>query len=1122
MSRHKSSLPSLNKTFSLTGDLSSDDFSCSQPVVGRSFGGLFGQEDFTFSRADLRTPPDMRVHLELLNKTHKISKNRRAGKTPAPKPKLIKRSSRSKEKEAMLELESQLEDRNTPSKLDIKEVPTALQEAISFDRAKYCGVQAKLDFYDRYRQANRDFYVYMKDDDVPDECKTPRSTYLRELEKRSLPPLSLVMRHKDKPNGVFLANRGLGDLHMAPLVETIDMLPNVNTIDLNDNRLTDVTLMPLMLKLISMKTLTHLDLSFNKIDDSSEVIMDYIKSPECCLTTLMLNGADVDDTEAGNLSEALSMNSSLLTLSLAHNLLGRDEPKAAFNKELVTGGVAIGKMLEVNSTITKLDLSWNAIRLDSAEKLAASIRKNSTLVELHLGHNGFGDNATQIIGRALKTNDTLTALDISYNSLNPKSVAVLANSLVFNDKVSYVNLDGNILGKVGTQAMVAAIQRAASSVRSLHISFNDCDCRKIEQGLFDPANPSGTHVVDLSTPYGVMVVDECMYLANYRAGVTLVKLEYSSGGAYYRVPLNVVSTSVGNFSIDAFRKLCKSTASLILEGKSKNRPAADSLAKLMAMFQFKMKLELAIQCVNHIRKQWEEKVKKRKILDTSEELFEVLLFEVFFALFVINDDDYSGTVDVDEFTNTIDSLGLSISVEEATRLMTEFDKDNSGTIDANEFSTLMVNEYCRTEAPRGRIVDSTTNQPWVVPTFGRARIEIECVCDAPSVFDVGEDSGTASVIKAMRDAKTEEQRMLIFEQAVQSPYHFMTESQGQLLLEEICGPPSNRITKGSKLLQIVAAILPQLVSAEHCVKFIHYNLNDAMTIELRLLLGGMFNALTGAATGHYLFDLKNDREVMLCRKLASIATTETKYCRGMNCNTSQHGDFSHFRNEQLNDQHMRVTPQWIASTTSTNKLRLDFISTARPKQSIKAMNAPRFERLIKKMNLVSVKNRMVEIEMQIQLEKEKQLAEAYRATQEPPKASRQSSVRGARNRNSVLNRSKSKKDVTQSSTVDKSEPLSPSASALCLSLTPSACVSEVPSGGTTPLQSQFPTPRPDSPKEEEALAEELVNKYSVDLKAPFTVSRLVVAHISYISESVIGVLTLYISCVVYAREGILH
>lgn len=970
-------LPSLSKSFQTSFDMSASDFATSLPVVSRSFGDVFGATSHSFSRSDLRTPPEERERIRKENEEllalKKPKKTSKGFQPPTIEQLEAERAAQTaaKNKETNAAFKRPVgRQQSVMNLLFTKRKIAILEDTGKFDRDKYVGAEAKQHLQRMYRDANRDLSVYVKDEDVPEGRRTPRSLYLREVERRNLPPLSLVLRKEDNAHGVFLANRGLGDTHMAPLVEIIDSLPSVSTVDLNDNRLTDVTLMPLMIKLVSMPSLTHLDLSYNKIDDSSEVIMTYIKSPDCTLQTLVLNGADVDDAEAGNLAEAISQNTSISTLCLSHNLLGQTELVAASNPDIVTGGVAIGLMLEVNKTITKLDLSWNAIRLGSAEKFASSVKKNVTLCTLMLGHNSLGDSATQILGRALKTNPTLEVLDLSYNTLNPKSISVLANSLVFNEVMSVVNLDGNILGRVGTQAMVSAIQRAggSGSTRKLHVSFNECDCRKNEPGLFDPSNPTGEYEVDLSTAYGVMVIDECFYLGNFRAGVTLSGLEYKSGEGGGFVPVKLAldqpKAAAGKFNPEEFRKSARALATLVLEGERKEKEAADGLCSLLKTFSFNMGRKSALPIVKLIKGNWEQKIERAKALQSTatDQLYEVLLFEIFFALFVANDDDLSGTIDADEFVQTLDSLGMTISKEGATRLMNEFDKDKSGSIDANEFSAILVKEYCNTEAPRGQYVEASTMRPWTIPTSGKARIKIDCVCDAPSVFDVGDDSGVESVIRAMQEAKTEEQKGLIFEQAVQSPYHFMTEAQGQMLLNELAGPVGDRNSKSKRLYEIIASILPQLVSAEHCTKFIQYNLTVEETLSLRLLMGQMFCALTGSPTGHYAFELKKPAHALYARKLAAIANTETKFCRSLGCNTSQYGDYSHFRNERLDGKNNRISPAWIANCPPTGRLTLDFISTTRPKQGMQGLPSSRFKKMLAKLDLESIEQRQAEID----------------------------------------------------------------------------------------------------------------------------------------------------------------
>ena len=483
-------------------DLDPVYFAKSQPALNhvRDATDIFGADAIhhSFGKGFLLTPREIREKIreqEAFVETTETKREKRLGSNYAivkrfEEARKLKQLKKEREKEAeakaakdalaaheQLVLSLKSEESVLPDGHSGNENDEFILESKAFERDKYLGDKARKDFFDMYQKTDKNLGLYLTDSDVQEEDKTPRSVYLREVCKRNLPPLSLVLRKESDAHGVHLEHRGLGDLHISPLIEIIEKLPFLDTVDLTDNRLTDETLMPLMLKLKSMPGLTHLNLSDNKIDDSSEVIMEYIKSSQCTLKTLVLNGADVDDNEACNLANAITHNCSISTLELAHNLLGKDEPSAAVNPHIMTGAVALGLMLEVNTTLTKLDVSWNAIRNKSAQKLAKSLKKSSTLKELYLGHNGIGDEAAQLIGKVLKKNTSLRVLDLSYNSLHPKSIAVISHALVHNESISLVRLDGSILGRVGAQSMVGAIQRSSGKVVKLNITFNDCDHR---------------------------------------------------------------------------------------------------------------------------------------------------------------------------------------------------------------------------------------------------------------------------------------------------------------------------------------------------------------------------------------------------------------------------------------------------------------------------------------------------------------------------------------------------------------------------------------------------------------------------------------------------------------------
>lgn len=94
----------------------------------------------------------------------------------------------------------------------------------------------------------------------------------------------------------------------------------------------------------------------------------------------------------------------------------------------------------------------------------------------------------------------------------------------------------------------------------------------------------------------------------------------------------------------------------------------------------------------------------------------------------------SGTMELDEFLETLESLGhKDFDRDVAKRLMAEHDRDESGSIDANEFGMIMLNEFCKTEMPKGELVVSATGEKWEIPTSGNCMIQLFYQSELPTM-----------------------------------------------------------------------------------------------------------------------------------------------------------------------------------------------------------------------------------------------------------------------------------------------------------------------------------------------------------------------------------------------------
>jgi hypothetical protein len=261
---------------------------------------------------------------------------------------------------------------------------------------KYVGLEAKEEFVRLYMNSRNANYVYPTDDDLPQDLKSPHMLLMREQSRRGLAPLPLILRSENRQKGIFLGHKGLGDERALPVISILDTLPAVFVIDLSDNRLTDVSLMPLAMKLSHLPNLTSLNLSFNKIDDSSETIMAYLRNRQCKLRILTLNEADIDDDECVNLMDAIGDNRSIDTLSISNNLIGKNEVLNTVYPDLITGGESIAQLLLVTTSLRSLDVSWNFIRLASAEEIGRCMSINISLRILNISHNAFGEYFVQL------------------------------------------------------------------------------------------------------------------------------------------------------------------------------------------------------------------------------------------------------------------------------------------------------------------------------------------------------------------------------------------------------------------------------------------------------------------------------------------------------------------------------------------------------------------------------------------------------------------------------------------------------------------------------------------------------------------------------------------------------
>jgi Ran GTPase-activating protein (RanGAP) involved in mRNA processing and transport len=201
------------------------------------------------------------------------------------------------------------------------------------------------------------------------------------------------------------------------------------------------------------------------------------------LTTLKLDGNNIDTALAKDIMGIFESNTSLTTLILGNNKID------------VTGVEHLSNMLKTNKTLTFLDLGSNIGIRYNITSLTNALKTNKTLKTLDLSSNSLEYSHVQHIGNILRDNFSLQSLNLSNNcigdlgidylcreKLNLKSLDLRNNNFITEAGVKHINamlqinetllslkLSSEKLSKDGVQAVFNALK---SNYTLLEIAIN--------------------------------------------------------------------------------------------------------------------------------------------------------------------------------------------------------------------------------------------------------------------------------------------------------------------------------------------------------------------------------------------------------------------------------------------------------------------------------------------------------------------------------------------------------------------------------------------------------------------------------------------------------------------------
>ena len=360
--------------------------------------------------------------------------------------------------------------------------------------------------------------------------------------KLNLSPEPLLIRKKIESKELNLSHKGIGEKLMSALNDPLLILPNIETLNLTDCRMSDTALK----RVIEMtqerekdKGVTSLTLSENALGPSSvKALCEFMspvrinKSYVPTLVNLRLERCNLDCKAVTKLCKALHDNVTCKTLSLSRNLIASE------------GAHALAEMVQFNKHIHDLDLSWNSIRGEGATALALGLAK-SHVRKLNLKLNAFGRcKAAGVLGKWIPYSN-IEELDLTGNHVTQLPVCILMNGVQLHKKLKRVILNENPIGRLGVSSVLRALDTCITQGWHKTIDLHRCSCDIVkamdgEAGMgmaaFDFLEPAGVYELDTEMPEEYALACEILRIMNTRNGFDFRSVEkMKSNGEYAKI-----------------------------------------------------------------------------------------------------------------------------------------------------------------------------------------------------------------------------------------------------------------------------------------------------------------------------------------------------------------------------------------------------------------------------------------------------------------------------------------------------------------------------------------------------------------------------------------------------------
>ena len=246
------------------------------------------------------------------------------------------------------------------------------------------------------------------------------------------------------------------------------------------------------------------------------------------------NGLEVDEGSSGTIGN-MGMLRNVRKLDLRGNVIGN------------TGATALSDMLSVNSSLVEVSLADNHVNADGVEAVSRALATNVHLGTLNLSNNLIADEGIAPLSAILSWNDallrqlpdagahsavnlTLRVLILSGNSLGDAGAECMSAAIASHPSLADIGLDDNDIGDKGAGALRHALRLRRTSNLAPIVRLSLAHNSVTEAGIREQAMPSAPaasasseqlvlNVLELSGNAGLEGASEAFTITLQAAGI---------------------------------------------------------------------------------------------------------------------------------------------------------------------------------------------------------------------------------------------------------------------------------------------------------------------------------------------------------------------------------------------------------------------------------------------------------------------------------------------------------------------------------------------------------------------------------------------------------------------------